>query len=99
LDSGRAWTDAPASLRRLLEEEERESVAQLESRPVAARLRTWWFFWCVWLESWQPSERQMNRCDFWVKVIVIAVALYLFLEVGVAFLPGGAVDRLLGGVR
>ena len=34
-----------------------------------------------------------------LKLAVIFVALYLVIEIGSAFLPGGAVVRVLAGVR
>jgi hypothetical protein len=54
------------------------------------RLRAWWRNFLDRVEAWQPTERQTNICDLWVKTAVIAVALYLLIEVGRAFLPGGA---------
>jgi hypothetical protein len=38
-------------------------------------------------------------CDLWLKVAVCLAALYLFVEIAVAFLPGAAVERVLGGAR
>lgn len=60
------------------------------------------------LHSWKLTERQIRRfvnfmfrlcrvADGFVKLVVIGIAIYLFIEIGVAFLPGGAVERVLGG--
>jgi hypothetical protein len=38
-------------------------------------------------------------CDFWLKFAVIAGVIYLAVEVVVAFLPGGSIERVLGGVK
>jgi hypothetical protein len=73
---------------------------------VTVRLRRWWSF----LMNFVPSDAQLGRmdqalrrtcsiCDFWVKLAVIAAALYLTVEILPAFLPGGSVDRVLGGGR
>jgi hypothetical protein len=59
---------------------------------------------------WTLTDRQLQRlyewlqraacsCDFYLKVTVVLTALYLFVEIGSAFLPGGAVERVLGGAR
>jgi hypothetical protein len=58
--------------------------------------------------TFTPSDEQLRRisdrlrrvggiCDLWLKVFVILAAVYLFAEFGAAFLPGGPVERLLGG--
>jgi hypothetical protein len=60
--------------------------------------------------GWTPTDRQLRRMaliffrtctalDWCIKVAVIAAALYLAIEIGLAFLPGGAVSRVLGGLR
>jgi hypothetical protein len=62
------------------------------------------------MNSWIPSEEQILRLDDklcrackaasgWLKLAVILAAVYFFVEIGVAFLPGGAVERVLGGGR
>ncbi len=62
------------------------------------------------LMDWAPTEAQIKSieeiairygriADFWLKVAVVFAVLYLAVEIGVAFLPGGAVDRVLGGGR
>jgi hypothetical protein len=61
------------------------------------RLRTWLRGLPDRIEAWQPTERQTNICDLWVKTAVICAALYLFIEVGRAFLPGGAASTVLFG--
>jgi hypothetical protein len=68
------------------------------------RLRRRW----AALMTFTPSDEQLRRisdrlrrvggiCDLWLKVFVILAAVYLFAEFGAAFLPGGPVERLLGG--
>ncbi len=64
--------------------------------------RLWWNR----LMNWAPTEDQIRRigviagiCDFWIKAAVIGAALYLAAEIGWAFWPGHAVDRVLGGLR
>jgi hypothetical protein len=51
------------------------------------------------IESLEDRLRRVGGiCDLWLKVFVIlAAAVYLFAEFGAAFLPGGPVERLLGG--
>jgi hypothetical protein len=55
-----------------------------------------------------PTDAQLRRitelifrsesvCDLCLKVVTIAIAIYLAVEIGAAFLPGGAVERVLGG--
>lgn len=51
-----------------------------------ARLREW-------------LRRTTNHCDLWLKVLVVAIAMYLAIEIGWAFLPGHAVARVLRGGR
>jgi hypothetical protein len=57
---------------------------------------------------WTPTDAQLRRitelifrsesvCDLCLKVVTIAIAIYLAVEIGAAFLPGGAVERVLGG--
>jgi hypothetical protein len=60
-----------------------------------ACLRRWAAFW----EVWTPSAHLHKLCDLWTKAAVIAAALYFAVEIGAAFLPGGAVERVLGGGR
>jgi hypothetical protein len=47
----------------------------------------------------QTLLRVGHLCDFWLKVAVIGAVVYLALEIVPAFLPGGAVDQVLGGAR
>lgn len=73
---------------------------------VTASLRRWWSL----AVNWTPTDRQIRRlgellrrttniCDFWLKALVIAAAFYFAGQVIWAFLPGHAVDRVLGGLR
>jgi hypothetical protein len=73
---------------------------------ITVRLRTWWAL----AMAWMPTERQMRRldawllrtasiADLWLRVALIACILFLAIEIGSAFLPGGAVERVLGGGR
>ena len=58
--------------------------------------------------TWAPTERQFrhlvgrliricNVLDLVLKTAVICTALFLALEILLAFLPGGAVHRVIGG--
>jgi hypothetical protein len=60
------------------------------------------------LANYVPTETQLRRFADWLinaadvaemvlKVAVIACVTYLFIEVGLAFLPGGPAHRLIGG--
>ncbi len=60
--------------------------------------------------TWTPTDEQPRRMvrifvrtctalDWCIKVAVVAAALYLAIEIGSAFLPGGAVSRVLGGLH
>jgi hypothetical protein len=62
------------------------------------------------MSTWMPSDEQILRldeklcraCDAasgWLKLAVILAAIYFFAEIGAAFLPGGAVERVCGGGR
>lgn len=62
------------------------------------------------LATWTPTDEQLRYMeqlairvaggfDSALKSAVILTVLYLAVEVGSAFLPGGAVSRVLGGVR
>lgn len=73
---------------------------------VAERIRATW----SQAVTWTPSEQQMHRLvrsivrtaavfDYAIKAAVVLVVLYLAIEIGSAFLPGGAVGRVLGGLR
>jgi hypothetical protein len=60
----------------------------------------------AWTPSRQEIEEIADAIDLMVRFLgdalhcaVILLVLYLALEVGTAFLPGGAVERVLGGVR
>jgi len=76
--------------------------------PVAIRvtLRSRW----ASLATWTPNDEQLHCMvqaiartaavlDRAIKTAVILTALYLAIEIGSAFLPGGAVGRVLGGLR
>jgi hypothetical protein len=78
----------PSSLQRLVEETD-----ELEQDKVL---------------NWTPSDQQLRRLTNFVfradeivcngvKLFVILAALYLVWEIVPAFLPGGAVDQVLGG--
>ena len=45
------------------------------------------------LARWAPV------CSRTLNAAVILVAIYLLVEIGRAFLPGGAAERILGGAR
>ena len=62
------------------------------------------------LMTWTPTEQQLRRmsarltrwgrvCSRTLDAAVVLVAIYLLVEIGRAFLPGGAVERILGGAR
>jgi hypothetical protein len=91
----------PAALRQMLDKEPAQP-------PVALRvtLRSRW----ASLATWTPSDEQLRRaadwlvracdiCDMVLKTAVIAAVTFLAIEIGEAFLPGGAVSRVLGGVK
>ena len=42
---------------------------------------------------------ELAAADRLLKTAVILVAVYFFVTIGVAFLPGGAVERVCGGAR
>lgn len=42
---------------------------------------------------------ELKAADRLLKTAVILAAVYLFVTIGVAFLPGGAVERVCGGAR
>jgi hypothetical protein len=104
-------TQECASLRRLLEHDYPEEPGRVERikrsarllltaahrrlAGIAARLRRWEAFW----DNWEPSPHLASRWDFTAKLGFILAVILLFLEVGVAFLPHGAVWRVLGGGR
>jgi hypothetical protein len=50
----------------------------------------------IFFEMLQSAARRLN---FFMKVVVVLIAVYLVLEVGSAFLPGGVVERVLGGAQ
>ena len=74
--------------------------------PIADRLRHRWAAFMTWAAS-QEAEDAIS--DFMLDVApaaenilkwaVVLVALYFAIEIGSAFLHGGAVDRVLGGLR
>lgn len=62
------------------------------------------------LVNYAPSDEQLRRvayrlirwgsiCSRTLNAAVILGAIYLLVEIGRSFLPGGAVARILGGVR
>ena len=62
------------------------------------------------LATFVPSEEQLRRAAAWIihacdiadmilKVAVSATVVFLTIEIAWAFLPGGAVERVLGGAR
>jgi len=62
------------------------------------------------LATYVPTDKQLRRLAAWLervgktadkmlKVAVILAAIFFFAEVVSAFLPGGAVARLIGGSR
>lgn len=44
-------------------------------------------------------EKTIGASGFWLVAFVVSIVVYLVVEVVPAFLPGGAVDRVIGGVR
>lgn len=73
---------------------------------VTVRLRRRW----AMMLRWTPTGEQLRRIGAWfecigkaaedtLKVAVILVGIYLLIEIGAAFLPGGSVERVLGGLR
>jgi hypothetical protein len=62
------------------------------------------------LMTWTPTDEQLARLahrfecagrilDRVLKTAVILGVIYLAIEIGLAFLPGGAVSRVLGGLH
>ena len=79
---------------------------KVRGRAFTTRLRTWWtaFILCLRrfynsIDAWSPNARLAGICDLWLKVAVIAGAIWILGEIAWAFRPGGAVERVLGGVR
>ena len=73
---------------------------------VTVSLRTWW----ARLMDWTPTDAQLRQIErvwrrtasaasLWLNVLTICSAVYLLLVIGQAFLPGGAVERVLGGIH
>jgi hypothetical protein len=69
---------------------------------ITVKLRKSWAL----VTSWTPTPRQIERLlraasitDLWLRVAVLVGVAWILLEVAIAFLPGGAVDRVLGGGR
>lgn len=94
--------DEAGSLRRLLDHdfpERDESYDRLhQSDASVPRLRRWR---CA-MDAWLLSDRARligRRLDIALKVLVVCAALYFFIRIAWAFLPGEAVERVLGGVR
>ena len=97
----------PDSLRRLLDEDS-EAVEYFTTGGILPPdpPRGFWSRLMTWTPSVDQVDELVDRLrragrilDCTLKVAVFASALYLLLEVGMAFLPGGAVDRIFGGVR
>ncbi|MDR3797986.1 MAG: hypothetical protein P4K93_07525 [Terracidiphilus sp.] len=73
---------------------------------IVARIRAAWSK----AMTWTPTDRQLRRigaaiecsgrmADVALKAFAILAAIYFSIEIGMAFLPGGAVSRVLGGLR
>ncbi len=73
---------------------------------IAARIRRSWSV----AMNWTPNDQQLRRMakfamrtgtifDGVLKAAVVLAVIYLAIEIGSAFLPGGAVSRVLGGLR
>lgn len=71
-----------------------------------SRLRATW----AALMAWTPTDLQLRQLEAIahdtsaiaggaLKIAVGLTVIYLAAEVGTAFLPGGPVERILGGVR
>ena len=71
---------------------------------VTVSLRSWW----TRLLDWTPSDALLRRaaglyrrtasiCDLWCTVAIVCALVYFIAVIGQAFLPGGAVERVLGG--
>ena len=97
----------PDSLRRLLEEDS-DAADYFTTGGILpdTRPRSLWSRLMTWTPSVDQVDELVDRLrragrilDCTLKIAVVASALYLLLECGMAFLPGGAVDRVLGGVR
>jgi hypothetical protein len=104
--NGAPVDNCPDALRRLLDADEPLNVRRSVANTPTFSLRCWWGR----LMTWAPTEAQTRRvaeqlrrtasiCDFWLKVAVIAAMIFMAIEVAEAFLPGGAVGRVLGGAR
>ena len=66
----------------------------------ATRTRCCWTFTDRQLQRLYDWLRRMaGHCDFYLKAVVVLIAIYLFIEIGSAFLPGAAVGRVLGGAK
>jgi hypothetical protein len=62
------------------------------------------------LSTFVPTEQQLQRATAWLirageiadrvlKIAVILAVIFLFANVAIAFLPGGAAARVIGGAR
>jgi hypothetical protein len=71
---------------------------------VTVRLRRWWPL----VVKWATSEDQLRRWEDYILragllaydalvLIVMLGVMYLMISIGAGFLPGGAVERVLGG--
>jgi hypothetical protein len=93
----------PESLRRMLEDDPLHNPYP-ETIPATDPVQSLWLA----LTNWTPTDAQVRHCTDWLlragvvatrilNFSVIATALYLAFEIGLAFLPGGAAAHVLGG--
>ena len=95
-----------SSLRRLLEHDFPER-GELTQRIQSSRnqLSDHWYYKYLlqkwYIDFWRRTFlRKLARVlDLGIKAFVICAALYLLGEIAWAFRPGGAVERVLGGIR
>jgi hypothetical protein len=77
----------PVSVRILMEDgQARNQAATCQRKPRTDR-------------AFRALRRVGHSADWILKVAVILGTLYLLIRIGMAFLPGGAVERVLGGLR
>ena len=73
---------------------------------ITVRLRRWWAL----KMAWRPTDRQMRNgfrmlirtaryLENAIRFVIVLGIFYFFYEIGNAFLPGGGVERVLGGVK
>jgi len=62
------------------------------------------------LMDFTPTDRQLDHfarlvrrttsvCKLWCGIAFASALIFLAIEIGAAFLPGGAVERVLGGLH